>query len=310
MKIGISVPLKASTSEQIKYAQKAEELRIDHLWVSDNPIGTNAFLIIDRLANHTSEITFWTGIASPYYYSAHVLANLSLNLFNTHSGRFGLGLATGDLNRLKKEGIVVKKPVHFMSTQIKELRAIWSNKSTNTEKGDLPFPLIGLGAINPLMSSLASKEADLFLLNSGNFLDIQRAHQLIEKNKDNTSEKSSTKLVPCIVHELLEEGEEPSSFTWNLLVQIVKSISSSILEKYGYSTMQIKQIQALPWSGSKLSPELQWILDDFALVGSFDYCLSKVKEILKQPIDDFYLSNIPKPSSWQFLEEVVSLVKK
>ncbi|MHA1912712.1 MAG: LLM class flavin-dependent oxidoreductase [Candidatus Kariarchaeaceae archaeon] len=309
MKIGISVPLKASTSDQIKYAQKAEELQIDHLWVSDNPIGTNAFLIIDRLAAQTSKITFWTGITSPYYYSSHVLASLSLNLYRAHSGRFGLGIATGDLNRLKKEGIVAKKPVQFMATKMKELRTIWSTMIDKTENTKLTFPLIGLGAINPLMSSLASKESDLFLLNSGNVLDMQRANQLIEKNKDHSSKETSTKLFPSIVHELLEEGEDPSSFTWNLLVQIVKFISLSILEKYGYSSLQIRQIQALPWTNSKFTSDLQWILDDFALVGSFDYCLSKVKEITKQPIEGFYLSTVPKPSSWQFLEEVITLLK-
>jgi alkanesulfonate monooxygenase SsuD/methylene tetrahydromethanopterin reductase-like flavin-dependent oxidoreductase (luciferase family) len=319
MKVGISVPLKASTSEQIKYAQKAEELQLDHLWVSDNPIGTNAFLIIDRLAAHTSKIEFWTGITSPYYYSSSVLASLSLNLFNTHSGRFGLGVATGDLRRLKEEGILVKKPTQFMASQIKELRANWLNRSGKSNKNNMTnfqdetngsvFPLIGLGAINPLMSALASKKADLFLLNSGNILDMQRAHHLIKKNSKHSS-KGLTKLVPCIVHELLEQGEEPSSFTWNLLVQIVKSISSSILEKYGYSTSQIKQIQALPWIGSKLSPELQWLLDDFALVGSYNYCLSKMEKIAKQPIDGFYLSSIPKSSSWAFLDEVIGVVNR
>jgi alkanesulfonate monooxygenase SsuD/methylene tetrahydromethanopterin reductase-like flavin-dependent oxidoreductase (luciferase family) len=311
MKVGISVPLKASTSYQINYAQKAEELKIDHLWVSDNPIGTNAFLIIDRLAAQTSKITFWTGITSPYYYSSAVLASLSFNLFNNHSSRFGLGIATGDLHRLKKEGITVKRPVHFMSAQIKELRATWSNISNaKNEKDNSSFPLIGLGAINPLMSSLASKEADLFLLNSGNILDMQRAHRLIAKNREHSTKKAVTELVPCIIHELLEVGEKTSSFTWNLLVQIVKSISSTILEKYGYSSLQIDQIQSLPWTGSKFSRELQWILDDFALVGSFDYCLSKINKIIKQPIDGFYLSTIPKPSSWEFLEEVVDLTRQ
>ena len=122
-------------------------------------------------------------------------------------------------------------------------------------------------------------------------------------------DSKNTKLVPCIIHELLEKDEQPSSFTWHLLVQIVKSISSSILEEY-YSSLQIDQIHSLPWTGSKFSPELQWILDDFALVGSFDHCLSKIKKITQQPIDGFYLSNVPKHSSWEFLEEAVRLVKK
>ena len=59
----------------------------------------------------------------------------------------------------------------------------------------------------------------------------------------------------------------------------------------------------------QIRPKLQWVLNDFAIIGTYDHCLSKVEKLIQEPIDGFYLSNMPSPSSWEFLKEIVNLAK-
>ena len=163
------------------FAQAAEEMGFDRLWVAET--NSDPFLGLTLAAEHSQRMSLGTGIAVAFPRSPAVLAMMAWDLARFSQGRFILGLGTQvRAHNERRLGVKWEKPVRKLRETIEAIHALWDCWQHGTPlkyKGEFfrlnlmtPFftpeplppgvdrPPIYIAAVNELMLQLVGKRCD------------------------------------------------------------------------------------------------------------------------------------------------------
>lgn len=165
--------------EMAAYAQAAEDLGFDGIWVAET--NSDPFLNLLLAAEHSTRLTLGTAIAVALPRSPAILAYTAWDLARYSGGRFVLGLGTQvKAHNLLRFGARWEKPVKQMRETIEAIRAFWDCWQTGRPLNyngeffklrlmtpffspaplEVPPPPIYIAAVNPQMLRLAGSHAD------------------------------------------------------------------------------------------------------------------------------------------------------
>lgn len=147
----------------------AEDLGLDEVWVADEGVAREPFIVLAAAVARTSSIRLAVGITSPRLRHPGAIAATAATLDELSGGRAVLGLGVGGHQSLEPFGLEVDRPVALVRSAIETARAVLSNR---TNEGYTPpdhaipprrVP-IWVGARGPQLTRMAARHADgLFL---------------------------------------------------------------------------------------------------------------------------------------------------
>jgi 5,10-methylenetetrahydromethanopterin reductase len=132
-KIGAGFNADVPVPLMIQYANMAESLGLDSVWLHEHSFGRDAVSYLSAEAQSTKKIRLGVACLSAYTRHPVVLATTMLTLQETSSGRALLGLGTGFPMRLDALGIKHEKPIGVLKETIEICRAIWNGGSVTLE---------------------------------------------------------------------------------------------------------------------------------------------------------------------------------
>ncbi len=299
--LGLSLPLRLEKEDKIKYAKKAEAMMVDHIWVGDNPQKNSAMFDVSAILEHTDVVELWTGVTSPFYYILDVLITFHYQMNKEYNNRFGLGLGIGNPS-LFSDKLSSKSFFSDFSSKVKSLKKKEEIYLKNQKIQRLPLSIGGLGN---QMIQLAEQVADILLLNSGSIHDYNRAKSLIESD-------SECQILPYAMCQITDKDQNtPAVFIWNIIKDIAKGLSDEFLLAHNYSSDLISEIRKLPWEPMDYFPQkYETLISDFAMVGTFDYVVDRIKELSQQntTFEGIVLGWYYDPDQWQYIEELKKLI--
>ena len=139
MKLDALLPFDIKLSQIPEYAQAAEEIGFDGIWVSETQ--HNPFLPGVLIAEHTQRIEFGTAVAISFARSPAVMAHTAWDLSEMSGGRFLLGLGTQVKAHIERRFGMdwPDSPVGKQREQIDAIRAFWHTWQTGeklNQRGD------------------------------------------------------------------------------------------------------------------------------------------------------------------------------
>jgi probable F420-dependent oxidoreductase len=118
--------LSPNLSEMAAFAEAAEEIGFDGLWVGET--ASNPFLPLALAAEHSRRIELGTAIAVAFPRSPTILAHLAWDLARYSNGRFILGLGPQiKAHNVRRLGATWEKPVLKLRETIEAMGAIWDS---------------------------------------------------------------------------------------------------------------------------------------------------------------------------------------
>ena len=149
MRIGWSIPHRSiepiDVGEVGHVARRAEELGVDDLWVTNNPLDHDAHCldslgVLNFVAGQTERVRLGVSVlVLPVYHPVHVAHSVaSLDLLS--GGRVTLGVGLGRPDELRQFQVPSGRRVGRFLEQIAVMRALWAGETVTTSSdGDEPW---------------------------------------------------------------------------------------------------------------------------------------------------------------------------
>lgn len=131
MKVGLGFIGDSPISEIVQYAQDAEKLGLDSLWLHDNMFYLDGLSYLIAASQRTSRIRMGIGCLNPYTRHPFAIGMSLLNLHGASQGRAILGLGTGSLGRLDQIGVKHDTPIDCLREAIDICRLVWRGDEFN-----------------------------------------------------------------------------------------------------------------------------------------------------------------------------------
>ena len=179
----------------------AEEEGFDALFATSHYNNRDPFLVLDRIAESTSEIRIGPGVLNPYDSHPVIQASRAATLQEASDGRALYGIGAGDRSTLSNLGIERNRPVRRVLEAFSIARELWSGERIEHDgtfrAADAglnyavePLPVY-VGAQGPDMIRMAAKHADGVLINASHPLDLSWAADRIAEGLEERHEDRS-----------------------------------------------------------------------------------------------------------------------
>jgi 5,10-methylenetetrahydromethanopterin reductase len=169
---GLVLPPHGPLDELVETAREAEALGYRHLWVTDDRLQKDVFVVLSAIALATRELRLGPGVTNPFSRRPALIATAVATLDELSGGRAVLGLGAGGTNH-RALGVRREAPVAALSESIALIRRLLageevtaSGRVVRADGARLDFtpvrrelPLY-LGARAPRMLELAGELAD------------------------------------------------------------------------------------------------------------------------------------------------------
>jgi len=123
--VGLGLAARGDVRETVEWAQRAEEVGLDAVWVHDSYFERDAVTYLTAIAHQTSRIQVGAGALNPYTRHAVVVAMTLSALDDLAERRCALALGSGLPLRLSQMAIPYDDTVAKVSTAIDQIRALW-----------------------------------------------------------------------------------------------------------------------------------------------------------------------------------------
>ena len=124
MKFGISYYGTYPLNEFLQVAEVANKVGADSIWISEEFIYRDPFILTSSLLYNTRNIKLMPGPVSPFFKHPVAIVREILTLAEVDNNRLALHIGIGDLNGLKQMGITVSKPLKKIEEAIKTIRKL------------------------------------------------------------------------------------------------------------------------------------------------------------------------------------------
>jgi 5,10-methylenetetrahydromethanopterin reductase len=169
---GLGLPPTAPTGELVELAAEAERLGYRWMWVNDERLERDPFVVLAAMADRTESIRLGPGVTNPYSRHPALIATAMATLDELSGGRAVLGLGAGGTNHAAL-GIRREAPATALREAVELIRTLWRGAPATVDgrvvsahdakldfappRADLP---IYIGARGPRMLELAGAVAD------------------------------------------------------------------------------------------------------------------------------------------------------
>ncbi len=318
LRFGIGLLALTPTLKLAKFAQIAEQLEFDSIWLSDNYAIRNAFVGLTHMALATNSIDIGLGATNPYLVNPVVLASFFATLYETSSGRSVLGIGAGDINMLYDLHIKRDRPLATLREYIQILKELWTGKSLKNSghifqitKAALQFaietpPPIYVAAQGPKMIQLAAEIANGVLLNAAHPLDYAVAKIQLDKGFTISGRKREYFDVTAYAVMSIEKLHTASrAKRKHVVAHIIAGTPELVLTRHNISLAQATKIRNLLYQSNwaeaakAVTPEM---LDVFAIVGTPEECISRIEQLIQTGVTHVVLAPSLRPSPRKVLE--------
>jgi len=291
-------------------AIKAEENGFSNVWVTDHYNHHGVWPILAAVASRTNNILLGPGVTNPYTTNPCVIASSIATIHEMSEGRAVLGLGAGDQSTLESIGIDRKKPVTAVREAVKIIRSLLSGEqvtmdgsvfSTRNARLNLNVESnnngidVYLGAQGPQMLQTARTVSDGILLNASHPRDVMAARNIIAEACQGAHRKAdSLKLVCYSSFCLLDEREDIPLESKIVVAYIVGGTSRKVLERHDIDIVKKKTIRRSLQEGNYTSAAkkvTRKMLESFAVIGTLDECVSRMKDLSEAGIDQFVIGS-------------------
>ena len=305
MKFGIGWVINEGVTEAIRCAKEIEKIDYENIWLWQEPVSKNEFMIASILALNTNKIKIGLTAESPYYRNIVVLAASTLTLDNISGGRAAIGIATGDWRVSWRAGIKIEKPVLRLKETIESLKLMFTEEKAQYKGKTISFGPIKFGWINkkrripiyasilgPKMLEMAGETADgiMMLHTPIEYLDYALAQ--IKKGAEKTGRNFESLDLGVHLEIFMDEDYDKAllSAKRSYLQLGYFTYLPIIWEKAGFSTEEIQLIQK---DLSNIPQDIiEKIATKFAIVGTPKDCIEKIKKYEAHGIKQLQLTPI------------------
>ncbi len=163
--VGIWLYPDAPVLDLVEAVILADAAGIDEVWIADEGVAREPFIVFAAAATRTSQIRMGVGITSPALRHAGAIAASAATLDELTNGRASIGFGVGGHESLQPFNITVDRPVALVRDAIRTARAVLTRQpSALYDPPQHAAPArsvpIFVGARGEQLNRLASREAD------------------------------------------------------------------------------------------------------------------------------------------------------
>ncbi len=296
MKFGLEFVPEDPVEEIVEKAKLADDQEFDYIWITDHYNNRNVYIVLTRIVEETEQIKLGPGVTNPYTVNPAETASAIATLDEISDGRAVLGIGPGDKTTLNSLGIEWDKPLTRTKESITVIEKLLNGETVSCEsmeknhmkraelnfepKGEIP---IYVGAQGPNMLKMAGERGDGVLVNASHPADFDFAVAQIEKGVEkggrSISEVDITAYTSFSIAKTSQKAKEavipPVAF-------ITASVSEKILERHEISKEDAKEVENYLNNGDygeSFGSVTDEMIDAFALYGTPEECLSRIKEL-------------------------------
>ena len=165
MRTGVWLYPAATVAELVEAVVVADRAGVDEVWIADEGVMRDPFVVFAAAAGRTSSVRMGIGITSPALRHPGATAATVASLDELSDGRMMLGFGVGGEQSLAPFGLHVERPVAVMRDALRTARAVLSRTSGGgyvvaehaAPARDVPLYIASRGE---QINTLASREAD------------------------------------------------------------------------------------------------------------------------------------------------------
>lgn len=332
MLFGLGFRPSADVSEVVKNAVLAEKRGFDYLWGWEDVSGKDVFMHTSIIAMHTKRIKVGPMAFYPYLMNPVATASAILTLNEISNGRAVIGLAAGNKFVLSRIGVEWKKPV----TLIKEVAELIKSLSTGREivyegmmvkvrkvkfqwVSERPI-LVYVSGNGPKMLRMAGAVADGINMAHIPAEYISTAKEFViegarEASRNPEEIEIQTSAAYCFIEDDYDKAMAQARDYW--FFSVLPSMPfPAILEKTGFTKSEINVLQNVALSMSSSRPHMpkssqaipeeliEKVLRKFALVGTVDDCVERLKEYRGNGLQQFRFGFPPQKKIREMIDHV------
>lgn len=303
MKFGIEFVPSEPAFKIAAYAKMAEEQGFEYVWITDHCNNREVYSTLTALALETSKIKIGTGVTNPYTRSPILAAGSIASVNEIAGGRAIFGIGPGDKTTFEALGITAEKPLTAVKETAEVVRALLTGqkvsydgdfvklKNAKLDFADSKKTGVGMnipiyiGAQGPKMLEMAGAVGDGVLINGSHPDDFKAAAVLIQKGAEAAGRNiKDIDVAAYTCFSVDEDAEKAYAAVKPVAAFVIAGAADIILERHGIAQEIKKEIaDAISRGDFKGLNTIitDRMVDRFAVAGSFDECLSKVKELEK-----------------------------
>ncbi len=123
--VGFGLSARGDVRDFVGWAQRAEDLGLESVWVHDSPFERDAVTYLSAVASQCRRVRLGAGALNPYTRHAVIVAMTLSALDDLAPGRFSLALGSGLPLRLAQMAIPFEDTVAKVSEAIDQIRTLW-----------------------------------------------------------------------------------------------------------------------------------------------------------------------------------------
>ncbi|MBZ3936044.1 5,10-methylenetetrahydromethanopterin reductase [Methanimicrococcus blatticola] len=303
MKFGIELVPNEPVFKIAAYTKAAEEQGFEYVWITDHYNNREVYSTISVLALATNKIKIGAGVTNPYTRSPVVTAASIASVNEIAGGRAILGIGPGDKMTFEALGLAGEKPLTAVRETAEVVRELLTGKKVSFDGDtvklknakldfadpkktgvDMNIPIY-IGAQGPKMLEMAGAIGDGILINGSHPDDFKAAAVQIQKGAVAAGRKpNDIDVAAYTCFSIDDDTEKAYASTKPVVAFIIAGSSDVLLERHGISQENKKEIAGAISKGD--FKDLNTIITDqmadrFAVVGDFDECMKKAKELEK-----------------------------
>ena len=243
MRTGVWLYPAATVAELVEAVVLADRAGFDEVWIADEGVMRDPFVVFAAAATRTSTIRMGIGITSPALRHPGAIAATVASLDELSDGRMMLGFGVGGEQSLAPFGLHVERPVAVMRDALRTARAVLSRTSSDgyvvtdhaAPARNVPLYVASRGE---QINTLASREADGVFLSGFDPVQLPTVLGWVR------SVGSPTVALYQSVRFRPSAGDDPTAIT-GVPAEIAESIGA-LAESHGPDTIGIALVDGDP----------------------------------------------------------------
>ncbi|WNY28621.1 F420-dependent glucose-6-phosphate dehydrogenase [Methanimicrococcus stummii] len=331
MKFGIEFVPNEPVFKIAAYTKMAEDRGFEYAWITDHYNNREVYSTISVLALSTNKIKLGAGVTNPYTRSPVVTAASIASVNEIAGGRAILGIGPGDKMTFEALGLSGEKPLSAVKETAEAVRELLTGKKITYDgntiqlknaKLDFADPKktgvnmnlpIYIGAQGPKMLEMAGAVGDGILINGSHPDDFKAAAIQIQKGAAAANrDVKDIDIAAYTCFSIDADAEKAYASAKPVTAFIIAGASGALLERHGISEENKTEIAGAISKGDFKG--LNTIITDdmadrFAVIGDFDKCMKKAKELERAGVTQLVAGSPLGPNkekSIQLIGQIIS----
>lgn len=282
----------------VEYARLAERMGFDSIWVPSRYFSRDPFVTLAAMAGQTERIRLGTAVVDVHSRHPAVLAGAISGLYELSNGRADLGIGTGVWahSQVMEKGAHWKDPVERCRESVTIIKSLLAGESVTFRGKEFSLDkvrLIGkadpnirvfVAAEGPKMLKMASEIADGLITTKG---PPAYTSQLLNRFLDALKDAGRPRWhVDVIMQANLAVGKTMAEALTMIRPYVAEGLSHLSAYTAKFLGLKDEQLELYIRDPRRVPDE---IVKQFAVCGTADDCLTQLKELRSQGVDELFL---------------------